>query len=106
MKKQLPMSFEEFNDIINKLKEEDQYMNKCSGIGFDHLVDFIPSYDMVIGLLSMLFNDDDEWLSWWIYETDFGNKPMGAWDKDNQPIPDLETIEGIYSLLINNYSVT
>ena len=103
MEKQLPMSFEEFKKTINQLKQEDKYIDKCSAIGFDGLVDFIPSYDIVIDLLSLIFKDDGEWLSWWVYETEFGNKPMGAWDKDNQPIPDLETTEGIYNLLINNY---
>lgn len=103
MEKQLPMSFEEFDTIINELQRENRYMDECSAVGFDGLIDSIPSYDIVVKLLSMLFNDDDNWLSWWVYDAEFGLKNFEAFDENGETIPELDTIEGIYDLLIHNY---
>lgn len=104
MDKQLPMSFEKFKKIINQLKQEDKYIDKCSDIGFDGLLDFIPSYDIVIDLLSLIFKDDGEWLSWWIFDNEFGLNGHKAWDENGELLSDLDTVKGIYNLLIHNYS--
>ncbi len=101
----------EFVEIMNKLKEVDDFVkevNEKSRKLSDAIIsDFfnaqslsISHESLVLELLQNIFNDKD-FISWWIYETDYGrNKNMAkVWLEDNTEIS-LETPEQLYDFLI------
>ena len=60
------------------------------------------NYESLFTLLKTLFEDNDEWISWWIYEKDFGSKKeMKAYYKNDKEIK-LDTPEQLYDFLIKN----
>ena len=40
---------------------------------------------------------------WWIFDNEFGLNGHKAWDENGELISDLDTVKGIYDLLIQNY---
>lgn len=75
---------QEFVDIINKLKEVDDFVKetnaKARNLNDAIISDFfnasslsISHENIVVKLLENMFNDNDT-ISWWIYELDYGRK--------------------------------
>lgn len=58
--------------------------------------------DSITDLLVIHFNDKSEWISYWMWELDFGvNYTDGSVTFDDVPVP-LKTIEDLYKVLIDN----
>lgn len=106
------LSKKEFTKIINKLKNIDELENNVNSLfrksNNDMIRDF--SYCMIsasnsalIRILEKMFKDDDEFISYYIYELDYGKeyKEGSIIDKDNKPI-DISTPEKLYDYLIYN----
>lgn len=57
----------------------------------------------VTDLLEFIFNDKNQWISYWIFELDFGKKYEDGLvtQKDGTIIP-LKTVEDLYNLLVKN----
>lgn len=102
------MSKEEFINIINKLKETNDIENKINELfrscSNNCINDFNSYYlstneSIVIELLEIIFKDTDEWISYWIYELDYGRK----WKKnsiiDNGKSIKLKTASDLYDYL-------
>ena len=93
---------QEIIDISNKIDE--LYNNSKNSIlrDFGNGSLLVAHEDTVVKLLEHIFNDqENEWLSWWCWETDFGNKEKDyrASYGDGTPII-LETAEQLYDFLI------
>lgn len=61
----------------------------------------LPNEDLVVSLLQTMLNDDGEWISYWMYECDFGR----AWDENQVCDADgksivLTTPEDLYDFLV------
>ena len=61
--------------------------------------------DVVVNLLIEVMNDKDEWISWWLYECDYGKdiEKYAAIGPDNVEI-DLSTPEKLYDFLTEEYN--
>ena len=59
--------------------------------------------ETVIDLLEFIFNDKNQWISYWIFELDFGKDYEDGYVKDEhgEVIP-LKTTEDLYDLLVRN----
>ena len=59
--------------------------------------------ETVIDLLEFIFNDKNQWISYWIFELEFGKQYEDECIKyeDGEVIP-LKTAEDLYDLLIRN----
>ena len=56
---------------------------------------------MVVDLLARILGDENDWLSWWIWEKDFGARTeLNAFDGDNV-IP-TDTAQDIYNLILRS----
>ena len=57
----------------------------------------------VTDLLEFIFNDKDQWINYWIWELEFGERfeDGDAKDADGSNIP-LKTMENLYNLLVKN----
>lgn len=108
------ISKEKFVGIMNKLQEAQQLVDDIDKVinstkYHSFFVDFADANtlfilhdDIVIDLLVDMFNDKNEWISWWIYETNFGKDIEMATvtnEKENKKWL-LNTPEALYDFLI------
>jgi len=95
-----------FKNIIKAINKQNEKEHKfCDAL--EEMIDgnFVPqmSTDILTTLLECLkdvFDDKDDWISWWLYERD-GNKSMKAYNKDKTEIK-LDTAEDLYKFLKQN----
>lgn len=102
---------ERFVEIINSLKEVNDFVDevneKASKLRDSIISDFfnasslsISHEDIVVELLKAIFNDEDNTISWWLYEKNYGTDDrLKMWDKDGNEI-DLSTPEKLYEYLL------
>lgn len=103
---------QEFVDIIDKLKEVNDFVNetndKARKLNDAIISDFfnasslsISHENIVVELLENMFNDKDI-LSWWLYDLDYGRKYKDGYitEADRTEI-DLSTPEKLYDYLIS-----
>ena len=83
-----------FTDEMNELF--DKY--KCDGYIYPPICT-----ETVANLLEFIFNDKNQWISYWIFELDFGERyeDGDVQDKDGNNIS-LKTSEDLYNLLVEN----
>ena len=106
------ISKKEFVEIINKLKEVNDFVEQTNNNArklHDAIIsDFfnasslsISHETLVVRLLREIFNlQDDNTLDWWLYEEDYGRKfKMGDFTANGIDI-DLTTPEKLYDYLI------
>jgi len=101
---------EEFINIIDKLKEVNDFVDEVNGKArkLDDAIisDFfnasslsISHENIVVTLLENMFNDYDM-ISWWIYEVNFGRNTDMAWVEEDGVKTYLYTAEDLYNYLI------
>ncbi len=97
-----------FKKAIEAIKKQSEKELKfCDAL--EDIIDgrFVPemSTDILHALIECLedtMSDKDEWISWWIYEKDFGkNKKMTAHYENGKNIK-LDTVEDLYKFLKKN----
>lgn len=101
-----------FVDIINKLKEVNDFVNETNDrarkLSDAVMSDFfnaqslsISHENIVVELLEDMFNDSDL-IGWWLYELDYGRKFKMGDLVDNGVEIDLSTSEKLYDYLKEN----
>ena len=98
------LSFKEFDRIINSVKKKDLELGVIWDAlgGCDKLYQ-TALFDEVVELLEHIFQDENEWISYWIWELNFGEEWHDGCvtEADGTDIK-LQTHEDLYRLLINN----
>ena len=102
------ISKELFIRTMERLELLNDKMNAVDDALSDLSQDFCGFYipeivDIIVDLLTAIFKDKNEWLSYCVYEHDFLHtiKPHSAKDKNDQPI-DLTSWGNVYDFLIKN----
>lgn len=103
----------EFVDIVNRLKETDDFVNMVNNKARE-LRDAIESdffnacglsishESTVVKLLEDMFNDYDT-ISWWLYDLDYGRDyEAGDFQDENGNEIDISTPEKLYDYLVAN----
>ena len=103
----------EFVDIINHLKEVDDFVQetnkKARELNDSIISDFFNARSFSISfetdlvkVLENMFNTD--LLSWWLWELDYGRKFRSGLliEADKVTKPDLSTAEKLYDYLVSN----
>ena len=85
------MQLNEFQKLIEKFKETSDKLSELHDLGFDFyegkyqlMSDVDSMFDIIIS--SLYTNEGVDWINWFIYETDFGNKKLEAFDENKNPI--------------------
>ena len=81
---------DEMNDLFRKYKSDGEvYPPMCT--------------ETVIDLLEFIFNDKNQWISYWAFKLEFGKDYEDGYVKDEhgEVIP-LKTTEDLYDLLVRN----
>lgn len=86
---------EDINQLIRKSKDYRESMNASSLM--------ISHEDIVIELLQEMMDDAFDYITWWIYETDYGRRETMTkiYDKNDKIIADIKTAEDLYDYLKN-----
>lgn len=95
-------SKEQFVEALRILQNADEWDNKLYDAGI-HLHDGCPLYEMLseyVHMLEHMFEVEDEWISWWCWETDYGkdDRLTTVTDGNNDYI--LDSSEALYDFLI------
>ena len=105
------ISKQEFIDIIDKLKEVNDFVdevnNKARKLNDAIISDFfntaslsISHENLVVRLLENMFNDKDI-ISWWLYELNYGRKyEKGCFQDEKGMDIDVSTADKLYNYLI------
>lgn len=97
----------DFCNVIQKLQRNDEFIDRLYGLfrEFDKEVDVYETglEETLIFLLEKMFDDEGEWISYWIWETNYGKdyKDGNITEADGTVIP-LKTAEELYDFLIKN----
>lgn len=97
------LTYEQFEKYIEAIRSNYHRLNEIGEVlRWDDVFELSMAGD-VIGLLEHIFRDKDEWISYWVYEKDFGLdwEEGCAIEADGTDI-DLSTTEKLYDFLISN----
>ena len=105
------LSKEMFIKCINFMKERNDAMGKINEVFAEEFEDsiFYPyfKYENMLGqVLKDTMRDEGDWISWFLYEMDYGRgvKPDSVSEADGTPI-DLTTPGKLYDFLVKEYFV-
>lgn len=91
---------EELKIILDEDKELDDVLGKISpDFGGFHNEKAI---ELIMKLLKRLTNDYYDWISFYVWECDFGKEKGRLFDSNDKEIP-FKTIEDLYNVLKENY---
>lgn len=104
---------QEFVKIINRLRDYNDLQDKIQELFKDNIdnqeMDFMNAGSISVGhetivvkLLENMFNDRGNWISWWLYEQDYGRSVNidDVFDEEIGKFVDLTTPEKLYDYLI------
>lgn len=99
------LSFEKFNAHLQDIVESEKWMNEVYNLldGGNALLEK-TAIATAVSLLEDLMEDDDEWIAYWLYDQEFGQK----WDEGTASMPDgtpilCRTPRELYDFLVNDY---
>ena len=97
--------FTTFIEGIDKFYKREEQLNRAFG-EFNTsytIVEFCPEIvDSILQFLKEVFEDEDDWIGYWIYELEMGNrKDLGCFYKTGESIK-LDTIEDLFNFLLEN----
>lgn len=101
------ISKDKFCQILTKLKENEDFIDGINDVlrefGRDNYIFPTGLEDVIVRLLETVFEDTDKWISYWVWEENFGRKyeDGDAIDERGSIIP-LKTAEDLYDFLIKN----
>ena len=108
---------QEFVDIIEKLKQVNDFVNetnkKARELNDAIISDFfnasslsISHETIVVKLLENMFEDEEDTINWWLYELDYGRKFKLGYlqeERDGKTVNiDLSTAEKLYDYLLES----
>ena len=85
---------ENIDELMSKAKDNinHDFMNAASLM--------INHEDIVVELLEDIMDDDGGWISWWIYDCDFGENHTEIYNNNDEVMADIKTAEDLYNYLI------
>lgn len=101
------LSFEEFDKYINRIQtfiEVDSEINTSIRKLNDDLAAFscLTGINEIIHLLEFIFSDKEEWITFWMFEMDFGASSEQCQMSINKKPVILKTSKDLYDLLVKN----
>jgi len=99
--------FQQFEKCINALKaqlEKDDGINKALGISRDYIEFSEPVFSEFLNFLEYVCKDTEcSWISYWMFDLDFGTKYKEGSVKIGEENVKLESIVDLYNLVKANY---
>lgn len=102
------ITFEQFSDCIETIQNEMEREDKINDVlsdefALERTMLYNPLLAEYIKLLRSVFDDENDWIDYYVYDLDFGKDyhDGDVQDENGQNIP-LLTVEDLYNLLIEN----
>lgn len=97
------MTLEKFKDYMTDIQTFTEDYNKAREYINVEVMDnlYLPC-NSLINLLSEQFNDESDWIGYWVYDLDLGTKWKEGTVIDNGKDVKLKTVEDLYVMLIGN----
>lgn len=98
------ITYQEFERYINDIKEYNDLISELNDVCIKHNRNFECLFADsllcdVISLLEQLTNDKSQWISYWIFELNFGTSyQQGMVLQDKQDVP-LKTIKDLWNII-------
>lgn len=97
-----------FVKTINELKDFDEVSNKVHNYLKKYFLDFnitpLLFEELIVELLESSMNDKYEWISYYLYELDYGRSfKMGDVTEEDGTEIDIGTPEKLYDFLVKEY---
>lgn len=110
MKKNILIDKKEFTGYMERIRNYLEFDDKLNGLLRDYRHMFVDDIEIklptvflvdTVNLLEMVTADEDEWISYFIFELDCGKswKPGTVTEQDGTDIP-LGTIDDLWNLLV------
>lgn len=101
------LSFESFKSYLDSIRNlwsfEDEMNTVIRTHGGDDCSIWPSGWTDILSLLEFIFNDKEEWISYWIYELDWGKEyEDGSILNKNGSVIKLETEKELYDFLLKN----
>lgn len=108
------LSKEEFVEVVDTIKDVDDFYDGIYNVQKTHGVAGMDSYDemncrlssALASVLENMFEDSEGYLEWWLWETEYGNESAWVSFEDENTGEDkiivLDTAEKLYGFLIEN----
>lgn len=104
----------DFVNIIEAIKDADNFMTDIAVVCGKYGVEYeggttdicCKLLSSIVELLTSVFNDTDQWISWWVYDCQYGKvySTVKTQDADgNWAEEDIDTPEKLYDFLVNRY---
>jgi len=103
------MTFEHFKQFIDNYQSNYNSLDKLYDLGFDFLEnEKFPLYDHLFNVLELFikshYNEDGwDWVDWFVFENDYGEKKLAAHDENGNLI--CQTLEELFILLETQYKL-
>lgn len=107
------ISKEEFVAVLNKMKQQRDFDGKfydltCEAFPGCHGAIYNNSlWDICIQLLSISVGSNDDLISWWVFECDFGEKDLDiSWSENGEKYTThLDSAEKLYDFIVSGHSL-
>ena len=105
------LSKDEFVSVIETLKESDDFMTDISAVCHKYGTSYegglsdmcCKMHSTIVDVLEDMFNDKDEWISWWVYDCCYGTEnPVVTDDDSDGGTYEVDTPEKLYDILVEN----
>lgn len=115
-KMKIPLPRNKFNKYITSIKNQSNYIDDLNSLNRKYNIDasvcFSPLEDDLVDLLIYIFKDNkNDWISYWLYELNFGEEANSMTASIESDISDtgsfsipLKTSNDLYDLLIAEYN--
>lgn len=102
------MEYKDFNTILSTLKDLNKKISELYDIGFDFFEGKYKIVNEIETIKDTLFEthyDDNgvEWINWFIYENDYGERKLDATDENGKPI--CYSVESLWEYLNKNHKL-
>jgi hypothetical protein len=95
------MDLEDFSNIMETVRSSFHKLYKILDVvpssALEDLYDVL--FDVILNLLEIHFDDNDYWISYWVFDLDFGKKYKKGKVVVNEREIKLESIEDLYKVL-------
>lgn len=105
------MTRENFKEVMTRIKKVWEFEDELSNFYHSHSVDYCcdtPNcIDVAIDLLGYIFQDESEWILYYVYELYWGRdyQDGDVKDKDGNVIP-FKSLDDLYNMLEENLKGT
>lgn len=97
------LEFEDFEKYMLAIKEQIKKEHKLDEALREMSPDFggfsTETISIIVELLRRLMLDEEDWIGYYIWESDWGKTFPCVWDEEGKEIP-LETLQDLYNIIV------